>query len=493
VIDQYGIKINGWHLILWGATLLLTIIFRLRMLRKWKEAAPSTIKRKVLTTLFFSSIAVVFVASYHFINFEMGKFEVHSGEIEELKGLNVDKVINTTLYNTELKYRNESALGSEVLRKQNDKWMMSRCKPVLYFDAQIDSVGNMTRVKFKRDSDSLILRSKKINQIALTHYIVISYIYEDKTKELIYDYNGKELSSKFSEPDPAKRILLFVNGYRPTSLGHNFEENFDDVLNKGFEYPQTTNMIYSFDRYDYWQPWSAIDDLFKDRINPQETFYADGHFSVSTSNYNSLFNFSKVAASYPKRCKNSKKHICNELKINTISIFGRERSPTTSLLPRKPNKSGFNERKENGRIAGINLIALLNELPGTSKNDTIYIVAHSMGYAYALGIVNQIKPEINLGGFYILAPENAKSGTVNRSDWNEVWQYGSDWRKSTAACLQDGIVPQTAVSGLTSKQRCYFPNNGWYTKQGFFNSHFVGYYTWIFDIPEGKKGHIPQR
>jgi hypothetical protein len=25
---------------------------------------------------------------------------------------------------------------------------------------------------------------------------------------------------------------------------------------------------------------------------------------------------------------------------------------------------------------------------------------------------------------------------------------------------------------------------------GFFNSHFIGYYTWIFDIPKGKPGYV---
>jgi hypothetical protein len=36
-----------------------------------------------------------------------------------------------------------------------------------------------------------------------------------------------------------------------------------------------------------------------------------------------------------------------------------------------------------------------------------------------------------------------------------------------------------------------FPS-GFGNQLGFFDSHFVGYYNWIFDIEAGKAGHVPQ-
>jgi hypothetical protein len=463
------------------------------MIRKWKQIVPGRVKRNVRSVLFFTTLTGIMIGSYYFVHFELKQFVVDSGEVESLSDRSIQTVIDETRHNTELKGRDEEAIKSEVLVQRNGKWIMSRRSPVLYFNATLDSAGNIQSVRFDHDSDSIHLEQTDYHQKAYGHYMVITYRHSGKIKEVLYNYEGRELNTSISEIDPAKRILLFINGYRPTSLGHNFEENFEDVLKKGFEYPHSSNMIYTFDRYDYWQPWQAIDDRFKERINPQQTFYADGHFSVSTSNYRSLFNFSKVAASYPKRCKNPEKHHCNGLMINTNRIFGKNSSSTTNLLPQKSNTSGFNTRRSNGKTAGINLLSVLNELPGLSRNDTLFIVAHSMGYAYALGVVDAIGSEINLGGFYIIAPENAKSGKVKKGDWKEVWQYGSDLSSKVPACLQDGIAPQTKVSGLTSNERCYFPAEKWYAKQGFFNSHFIGYYTWIFDIPPGKKGHITQR
>jgi hypothetical protein len=113
-----------------------------------------------------------------------------------------------------------------------------------------------------------------------------------------------------------------------------------------------------------------------------------------------------------------------------------------------------------------------------------------MGYAYALGMINELKKKIEFGGFYIIAPENASAGKTNLKDWKQVWQYGSDFI-SDAPCLQDGVAPQTCAAGLSEDQRVYIPENLYYRK-GFFDSHFVGYYDWVFKIPKGKKGYIDQ-
>ena len=137
---------------------------------------------------------------------------------------------------------------------------------------------------------------------------------------------------------------------------------------------------------------------------------------------------------------------------------------------------------------------MLNELPNSSKNDTLYLVVHSMGFAYAQGMIEQLRGKIHFGGYYILAPENASAGTVNRKEWRQVWQYGSNLNSvnQDAPCLQDGVAPQASVAGLTEAQRIYFPYS-LYKHKGYFDSHFIGYYDWVLGIPPGKKGHIRQR
>jgi hypothetical protein len=114
-----------------------------------------------------------------------------------------------------------------------------------------------------------------------------------------------------------------------------------------------------------------------------------------------------------------------------------------------------------------------------------------MGFAYSLGIIEELRGKINFGRFYILAPENAKAGKINVKEWQEVWHYGSNFEKD-AACLQDGVAPQSKIRGLSDENRVYIPKK-MDTKKGFFDSHFVGYFTWILDLKESQKGHIKQR
>jgi hypothetical protein len=117
-----------------------------------------------------------------------------------------------------------------------------------------------------------------------------------------------------------------------------------------------------------------------------------------------------------------------------------------------------------------------------------------MGFAYSQGIVNQLRGKIHFGGYYILAPENAEAGEVNRKEWKQVWQYGSNLnaKNQDAPCLQDGVAPQSAVKGLSENQRIYIPAS-LFKRKGYFDSHFIGLYSWILTIPCGEKGYIRQR
>jgi hypothetical protein len=279
---------------------------------------------------------------------------------------------------------------------------------------------------------------------------------------------------------------LFVNGYRPVSLASNINGHLKAIGKNGTEFPNSKNILYNNDRFDYWTPWKNFDQKMIDQINPSEVFYADGHHSASTSNYASTEAFILAKSTYPNPCKNLKRHHCFYTKTATGKVV-----PTLSLLQRNPNRAGFDLRRKNGRIAGKNLLSILNELPNYSQNDTLFIVAHSMGYAYALGILDVVQGKINGGGFYIFAAENAGSGKVNASYWKEVWQYGVliNGLGKVAPCLQDGIAPQVIAKGISADRHVNFPLK-YEAKLGFSNSHFIGNYDWVFELKKGKKGFI---
>ena len=117
-----------------------------------------------------------------------------------------------------------------------------------------------------------------------------------------------------------------------------------------------------------------------------------------------------------------------------------------------------------------------------------------MGFAYSLGMIEELRDKINFGGYYIIAPENPKSGYVNPIEWKEIWQYGSnlDQIKYDPPCLQDGIAPQTKITGLPSNKRVFIPKK-LYSCKGFFDSHFIGYYTWILEIKKDSLGYVTKK
>nr|WP_294860681.1 hypothetical protein [uncultured Fluviicola sp.] len=423
-------------------------------------------------------------------------FEVTDGIIKSYSGLKEKKVLDLLFDNTHPDKLEEKKIGSELIIKIGRNYFLYERKKVLYFKMNVSKTNVPLKLRLVANSDSLKTSVLDEPILAESHYVVVK-VYSAKGKWLrdqVYNHLGVDLSSKLRLADPPKRILIFVNGYRPTSLGSTFEENFEDIRSKGLEFPNSINRLFTEDRYNYWHPWKQIDDAFKTRINPTEYYYADGHHSVSTSNHRSLLNFSTNSNIYPKRCKNRSFHTCYTTSTVGSKLFGSKQAKTYSLLATKSNKRGFTTRLNNGRIAGRNLYQMLNELPNSSRNDTLYLVAHSMGFAYAQGIVEQLRGKIIFGGYYILAAENAAAGTVNRKEWKQVWQYGSNLNAigQDAPCLQDGVAPQASVKGLSEEQRIYFPKS-LYKHKGYFDSHFIGYYDWVLRIQKGKKGYIRQR
>lgn len=186
-----------------------------------------------------------------------------------------------------------------------------------------------------------------------------------------------------------------------------------------------------------------------------------------------------------------------------------------SFLNTTPNLNGFNYRKNLGKLAGKAFLSKIKADPRSSGvKDTVDIVAHSMGYAYAVGFIEEIKNEVYFGRFYILAPENGCSGGNDWSLFEEVWQYGAnnnlqDENSSGALTVdgtrdpywwQDGVAPQCAVKNIdllptaeTNGGRVYIPKESG-TPKGFVDSHSIGSYLWIFTkIEQGQNGYVKKR
>ncbi len=465
----------------------IMLIFR----KKVNERAEKSLKlhsklaffflRVVLWGIFFLIGYLVFLTSDQWYK----KRFFNSSSYSQIGNLDTKQFIHHLTANNSVVNQQATHAYWETYVKRNNKWKMKRLKYVLYFEVR-KSQGKVVSMNFLYDSDRLKIKS--FQGKAQTHLIVYKVIDAQGrfVKEEVYNYAKVNITQKFAEPDPARRILVFVNGYRPVANGGTPEEAWMQIGNNGVEFPNSSNVLMASDRFDYWRPWGNFDQRIADRIKPNEVYYADGHHSVATSNHGSVFNFAKAAAEYPKACKD--KHRCKFSKTTAGTKL-----ETLKMLPFNANKQGFNLRRKNGRIAGRNLYQLLNEVPGNSGNDTLFVVAHSMGYAYSLGLIESMRDKCVFGEFYVFAPENAESGKIFQSEWNAVYQYGSipKGSRKQAPCLQDGVAPQTKAKGLSAQNRLTFPASH-YKKMGFTGSHFIGFYDWVFDIPQGEKGAIVQ-
>lgn len=285
-----------------------------------------------------------------------------------------------------------------------------------------------------------------------------------------------------------KNLLIFVNGYRPNTPNP-------------IENPKPPDEITFTDINAYW---SGIDAMFINRIGTRNVVYADGHHSVATSNHFSENAFLRNLSEW--QCvSNITATLYASLvgPATQITCAGMYHSPNFKLN-RTPNVQGFIERRNNGKKAGYDLLLKLKSgvIDFDPSKDTIDIVSHSMGYAYALGIVDAIKSsdaKYKFGRFYSIAPENAKSGGVSWTDFEEVWQYGSqdNVRKEWE---QDGVAPQAQMAGLDQipgrikHGRVYFPDNN--DPKDFLECHYINNYFWIFNIKYDKNilnGYVKPR
>jgi hypothetical protein len=174
--------------------------------------------------------------------------------------------------------------------------------------------------------------------------------------------------------------------------------------------------------------------------------------------------------------------------------------PACVKLNSRPNKAGFDERERKGRDAGKAFVQSLKALR-LIDGDEINIVCHSMGFAYAQGIIAVLKdairkkelPNLVFNGYFIIAPENPNSGSVNTTEWKQIWQYGShEGQLADRPWLQDGVAPQAPIDNIGAN-RAYIPIADKNVPQGFLESHFIENYGWIFRLDGGKGYVLPRK
>jgi hypothetical protein len=202
------------------------------------------------------------------------------------------------------------------------------------------------------------------------------------------------------------------------------------------------------------------------RLNAKQVVYADGHHSINTSNH-----------------RNQAAFMASLLSLKTLH--------GPFVFDTVANVTGFNYRKANGSIAAHDLLNKINS--GTyvfnKSSDSIYVVAHSMGFAYAQGMIETLRQaQCKVSRYYILAPENACSDKVEPSTFEEIWQYGTN-EASDPHKDRDGVAPQCAVGNLDEK-RAFIPET---EKRDFLNSHYICNYHWIFKRTSQQKGYISER
>jgi hypothetical protein len=483
-------NILGYHICLIHLlAVILTLILQFLTFRKinkrmldsrfFKRMSYRFAKIIIWALAISSNLFAFYATEFYYSNYHM-KFH----EITSFHGKN-QSVLQHNLDNID-QFMTQDALftKSQVFRQINGRWFAQREDRVLYFD-----VDSNNHARFLHSRNMLELNTIPYRKRTRSHFVVFRFhdVNDKITSEKVFNHMGFELTKKLLLPDPAKRILVFVNGYRPVSTNQSMSDFLATFQEKGVEFPDSKNQLFSMDRYAYWEPWKQFNMRFQERIHADEIWYADGHHSVATSNHESVVKFAGTAAIYPKLCKTAKHHC-----YQTV-LPSNQRVATMSLLATSPNYDGFNLRFKRGKIAGRNLLQVLNEAPNYSANDTLYIVSHSMGHAYAMGMMSVLKGQLNFGDYYAIAPENPVGKTLESSQWRNVWQYGTSrsGKSKNYPCQQDGVAPQSLVKGLPSSQRVIFPASN-AKNMGFTESHFIGYYSWIFDIPQGKKGFIRQ-
>ena len=253
------------------------------------------------------------------------------------------------------------------------------------------------------------------------------------------------------------RIMIFINGNRGPK----------------FEGVTTDNQLHLKDPTGYWYQY---DDTIIKRFQPITPLYFDAHHPLSNSMHRTKLRF---------------------LKAYLFSRFCWFSQKSRWVLNHEFNPEGFQEREDNGKIAGQKVLDYLDSLGLKNKEIKVDFVTHSMGYAYSLGLLEVIKPYVKLGKMLAIAPE---SGGYKGYDWNEfeeVWQYGSNYGEPDADVIyyQDGIAVQMPLKGIDKLDknkggRIFIPKNWPKSQKGFLRSHHLNWFQWFYTINPTDKGYF---
>ncbi len=396
---------------------------------------------------------------------------------------------------------------------------------------------------------------------ACNHSLFVGFYKEDysgipcKTDKRI-DLQGKQYCIEGWLPESAyaeivKNIMIFANGYRFYGKG-----TAGILLNSPKEYNNSNNIITTSSIADYWgadpvtdENKSSMDIKFSERRKPDVTYYADGHHSITTSNHNVAGDVTRSMSekfipgilgsllaqqnmlvspfleqlSYLVGHFASIGEVLTPLEENALSKallsfnethphINCSENPDCVALDTQPNDAGFQIRYENGKLAATDLIARMISIKRPANAKVTYnidIVAHSMGFAYAQGMIaalanSSLKDKITWSSYYIIAPENGCSETYGKVDpvqWkDQLWQYGSNRGQGQPDPVwdQDGVAPQCEVGNIGFARRAFIPatyGNGEKIPKGYLDSHSISNYGWIFEIPNEKdaKGYVQSR
>ena len=289
-----------------------------------------------------------------------------------------------------------------------------------------------------------------------------------------------------------RNLLIFANGYRPRKP-------------IPIENPKEPDVVSFADTKGYW---AGIDAMFINRIGTRNVVYADGHMEVATSNHKSQQGFMKNMVDW--YCATGWWN-CPMFGLNfmftTTDCGAMWHNPLVFKLNTTPNNDGFKQRLNAGKLCGLDIIDKIKNgtIDFDPSSDSIDIVSHSMGHAYAVGIIEALKAsslKLKFGRFYVLAPENACSayGAFDLGIFEEVWQYGSNERLPVKSWEQDGIAPQCPVPGIdnpamytkTNHGRVNFPDH--LDPKHYLDCHVIVSYYWLFsERKKGMPGYVKPR
>jgi RHS repeat-associated protein len=229
------------------------------------------------------------------------------------------------------------------------------------------------------------------------------------------------LNTPIQAVDPDGKVVIFVNGYQGGKAI--IKDYFDrtSIVRSIYRVLSTESLTKSDDGY-----WGNMDDDLMDRIGDHNAVYANASsHALSTASYR--YNRGKEAGEVMLKMIND-----GEIKLQT---------------------------DEKGKVT-----------------ETVKIVSHSQGGAYAAGMSKVLtdagyKVEVE----YYFAPK--QPGDIPKTSADRRVQYGSD---------KDMVAPQSPMNG-------YVEQGGGPSKDGAVDGHMLYNYENVLDVKKGEDGYVAPR